>query len=195
MWHIYFIMWVSWAWKWTLISNIKKLKLPNIYFPLSYKTRQIRENETNWVDAWFITREDFFSQVQYWKFLEYALVYWLDYYWTKYEDIIEKWINKWKIVIKEIDINGLIELKRNKPELDSRYTTIFLNMPSETLTQRIKKRWVFMSNDELEKRINTSITELNRSKELCNYIIDATKTPDEILRDFLEIINKTWKYI
>ncbi len=95
--HIYFILWVSGAWKWTLISNIKKLKLPNIYIPLSYKTRSIRDNEINWIDGYFISKEDFFAQVQMWKFLEYALVHESDYYWTKFEDVIENWINKCQI--------------------------------------------------------------------------------------------------
>ena len=147
--HIYFILWVSGAWKWTLISNIKKLKLPNIYIPLSYKTRSIRDNEINWIDGYFISKEDFFAQVQMWKFLEYALVHESDYYWTKFEDVIENWINKWKIVIKELDIIWLEELRKNKPELDENYTTIFLSIPEKILKQRIEKRWVFMSDEEL----------------------------------------------
>lgn len=196
MWHIYFIMWVSWSWKSTLISNIKKLKLNNVSIPLSYKTRPIREWEINWVDAYFISKEEFFLQVQNWEFLEYALVHEIDYYWTKYKDIFENWIESWKIVIKEIDINWLENLKKNKQELNWKYTTIFLNIPKDILEKRIEKRWIFMNNNELQKRINSSIIEEKKAKKLCDYIIDATVSEEEILNNFLKIFKiKSWKYI
>jgi len=184
-------MWVSWSWKWTLINNIKKLNLENIHIPLSYKTRQIRETEKNWVDAYFITKEQFFNWIELWEFLEYAILYdWEDYYWTKYKDVIDNWINLGKIVIKELDINWLKRLKKERPELDSYYTTIFLNIPVDILKQRIKKRWALMNNEELERRINTSIIEENEALKLCDYIIDATKSEEEVLKEFLSIINK-----
>lgn len=191
MWHIFFIMWISWSWKGTLIKNLKQIKNNNFYFPLSYKTRQIRVNEMNWVDANFITKEDFFYWVQKWEFLEYAVLYdWEDYYWTKYEDVIEKWINEWKVVIKELDINWLEKLRKEKPELDEKYTTIFLNIPTETLKQRIKKRWAFMSDEELNRRINTAIIEEEKAKKLCDYMIDANLSEDVILEEFLRIVRE-----
>ncbi len=186
--HIYFILWVAWSGKWTLISNIKKLNLTNIYNPLSYKTRPIRENEINWIDAHFISREEFFTWVQKWEFLEYALVHELDYYWTKFEDVIDNWINLWKIVIKELDIIGLEDLRKNKPEFDGKYTTIFLDIPQNVLRERIEKRWAFMSDEELQKRINSSVMEEERAREICDFIIDATKSEEEVLKEFLQII-------
>lgn len=190
MWHIYFIMWVSGAGKWTLISHIKDLHIENLHIPLSYKTRLIRENEINGIDAWFISREDFFAWVQAWEFLEYALVHDLDYYGTKYEDVFQNGIEQWKIVIKELDIIGLEELRKNKPELDEKYTTIFLNIPENVLRQRIEQRGVFMSNEELEKRLNSAVIEEQKANLICNYIIDATQTPQEVLHQVLEIIKK-----
>lgn len=190
MWHIYFIMWVSGSWKWTLISNIKKLNLPNILIPLSYKTRKVRENEIHWVDGYFISKQDFFTQVQNWEFLEYALVHETDYYWTKFEDVLENWINLWKTIIKEIDINWLEDLRKNRPELDEKYTTIFLNIPENILRERIEKRWAFMSDEELQKRINSSIIEEQKAWKLCDYLIDATKSPEDVLNDFLKILKK-----
>lgn len=188
MWHIYFILGVSWSWKWTLIWNIKKQNLENLHIPLSYKTRTIRENEINWVDANFISREDFFAWVQSWEFLEYALVHDLDYYGTKFEDVIDNWINLWKMVIKELDIIWLEDLRKNRPELDEKYTTIFLNIPEKVLRERIEKRWAFMSDEELEKRINSAIVEERKAREICDYIIDATASEQEVLEEFLRII-------
>lgn len=187
--HIFFIMWVSWAWKWTLIKALKNLEGYDFHIPLSYKTRNIREWELNWVDSWFISKEQFFSDVQEGLFLEYAMVHWLDYYWTKFEDVIDNWINLWKIVIKELDINWLEELRKLRPEFDEKYTTVFLNIPSDVLEKRIESRGAFMSNDELKKRLNSSDIETKKAFEICDYIIDATKTQREVLDDFLEILN------
>jgi hypothetical protein len=44
-----------------------------------------------------------------------------------------------------------------------------------------------MASGELERRINTALIEKEKSEKLCNYIIDATKSEDEILNMFLEI--------
>lgn len=90
-----------------------------------------------------------FSQVQSWLFLEYAMVHGMDYYGTKFEDVIDNWISKWLTVIKELDIIWLQDLRKNKPELDEKYTTIFLNIPSEILVKRIQKRWAFITNEEI----------------------------------------------
>ncbi len=185
-------MWASGSWKWTLIKNLKSLKDDRFYFPLSYKTRLIRENEINWKDAFFVSKEEFFSAVQAWEFLEYAVLYdWEDYYGTKFEDVIDKWINLGKVVIKELDINWLEDLRKNRADLDEKYSTIFLNIPPELLNERIEKRWAFMSNEELERRINTCFQENTRAKEICDFIIDGTMSEDEILKEFLRIIEKT----
>ncbi len=193
--HIYFILWVSWAGKWTLIWNIKSLWLENIHIPLSYKTRMIRENEVNGVDAWFISRADFFAWVQAWDFLEYALVHDLDYYGTKYVDVIDNGIEKWKIVMKELDILWLQELRKLRPDLDGSYTTIFLNIPEEVLKQRIEKRWAFMSDDELAKRLKSALFEEEQARDLCDFMIDATQTPQEVMNKLLEIRKVEWKSI
>ncbi len=191
-WKIFFIMWVSWAWKWTLIKNLKNLNNDRFYFPLSYKSRQIRETETNWVDACFVSQEEFENDIRNNEFIEYAKVYGLNsYYWTKYKDIIENWINKWKLVVKEIDMEWLLILKNTKIELAWLYKTIFLTVPFEIQTDRIKARWVFMSNEELEKRKITAIEELEEAKKYCDYIIDTSdKTKDEVLNQVFGIINK-----
>lgn len=186
--HIFFIMWVSWAWKWTLIKKLNKSDL-DLHIPLSYKTRAIREGEIDWVDSNFISKEEFFNSIEKWEFLEYAIVYdGADYYGTKFIDVIDNWIKKWKIVIKELDINWLKILRSNRPELDNFYTTIFLNIPSDILVKRIESRWALMTNEELDRRINTSIMEENEAKEICDFIIDATKDKEEVFREVLEVI-------
>ncbi len=193
--HIYFILWVSGAGKWTLIQNIKNLNISGIHIPLSYKTRAMRKTEINGKDAWFVSRAEFFSGVQNWEFLEYALVHDLDYYGTKYEDVIEHGIFQGKIVIKELDILWLQDLRKSNPELDESYTTIFLNIPESTLKERIAQRWAFMSDEELEKRLKSAIFEEQHARSLCDYMIDATQSPEKVLEEVLKIIKRRWKSI
>ena len=188
--HIFFILWVSWAWKWTLIEKIKHSDIENLSIPLSYKSRQIRETEVNHIDAHFISKEEFFHWIEAHEFLEYAIVHETDYYGTKYEDVIENGINLWKIVIKELDINWLKRLRKEKPNFDNDYTTIFLDIPIKILKERIEKRWALMPDEELNRRINSAIVEEEEGEKLCDHIIDATLNPEEVCNKFVEIVNK-----
>jgi len=185
--HIFFIMWVSWAGKGTLINNLKKEKL-DLYIPLSYKTRPKREFEKDWVDAYFISRQDFEKAIENNEFLEYAIVHWKEYYWTKYDDVIKNGIDLWKIVIKEIDILGLKKLIKQKPELRPFYTTIFLNIPVEKLRERIQKRWEFILEEQLKLREQSAIMEEKEARKYCDYMLDATLDPQTIKDQVVQII-------
>ena len=186
-WHIYFIMWVSWAGKWTLINWLKNKKL-DLHIPLSYKSRKKREFEIDWKDAYFISVEDFKKAIKNNEFLEYAIVHWVDYYWTKYDDVILNWIEKWRKVIKELDVLWLKRLIKEKPELESDYTTIFLNIPVKKLRERIKKRWENINEEELVRREESAIMEEKEARLLCDYMLDATQSPDKVLQEVLDII-------
>jgi len=180
-------MWVSWAGKGTLINNLKKQKL-DLHIPLSYKSRTKRDFEEHGVDSYFISVSEFKKSINSWEFLEYAIVHWVDYYGTKYDDVILNGIEKWKIVIKELDIIWLTKLKQSKPEFINDYTTIFLNIPVEKLKERIKYRWDKITQEQLENRIQSAIKEEQEARELCNYIIDATQTEQEVLQEVLWVI-------
>lgn len=191
-WKIFFIMWVSWAWKGTLIENLKNIHDERFYFPLSYKSRAIRETETNWGDAWFVTREEFEKSIKNWEFLEWAKVYGLDdYYGTKYSDIIDNWVNKWKTVIKEVDMEWLLIIKKERPEIEWKYKSIFLFVSPDIQLDRIKSRWSYMLETELEERRKTAIKEIEEAKMNCDYIIDTwDKSIETVLEEVLSIIKK-----
>ena len=188
--HIYFIMWLTGSGKGTLIKKLKNLEDENMVFPLSYKTRKIRKNEINWVDSHFISKEKFIAWINNHEFLEYAIVHETDYYGTKYEDVLDNWIDIGKIVIKEIDILGLKRLRKEKPELDGKYSTIFLNIPICILKERIESRWVFMCNKEFTRRKNSAIMEEEEIAKICDFEIDATLSPEMVVERFLKIIKK-----
>lgn len=182
---IYFILGISGSGKSTLISNIKKLNLPNLENPLSYKTREKRDFEIDWVDAHFLSKEEFKSQIEAWEFLEYAVVHGDDYYGTKWAQINEA-LNKWKSVLKELDSNGLISLKETRQDLA--YKTIFLDLPIRELENRILQRQANIDKWELETRLKNAFIEEENLRKLCDYDIDATLSEEEILKEVLKII-------
>ena len=186
-WHIYFIMWVSWAGKWTLINSLKSEDL-DFHIPLSYKSREKRDFEIDWVDANFISKEEFELSINKHEFLEYAIVHQVNYYWTKYDDVILNWIEAWKNVVKELDVHWLIRLIKEKPELRKNYTTIFLNIPVVKLRERIAKRWEEITEEELKRREDSAIMEEKEARQLCDYMLDATQSPEKVLKEVLDII-------
>lgn len=190
--HIFFIMWVSWAWKWTLIKNLKKQTELELDFAKSYATRPMRKWEINWEMYNFISKDDFEKSIDKWEFLEYFKVYWLtNYYWTKYKDVVEDWINNWKIVIKEVDMNGLLIIKSNHSVLKDNFSSIFLNLPLEEQIKRIEARWAKMSEIELEERKKTALEEQKVSEINCDFIIDVTNnSKEDTLKEAINIIKK-----
>jgi guanylate kinase len=189
-------MWVSWAWKGTLIGNLKRQKDLELTFIKSYVTRPMRKWEIEGNIYNFVSLEEFKRGVDFWEFLEYELNHWLHYYWTKHLDVVENWINKWKNVLKEIDIKWLKNIFKNNPKLKAHVTSIFLDISEETLVERIKKRWADMSDVELQNRRDSLKLEKKDSKIYCDYIIDTSNnTKEQTLEAVLEIIKKEWKYI
>ncbi len=183
-------MWISGAWKWTLIKNLKKLNLDNFHFPLSYKSRPIRHHETNGVDAYFITKEEFEKWIENHEFLEYAIVHETDYYGTKYTDVLENGIDKWYNVVKELDYHGLKRLLKEKPELRPHFTTIFLDIPVDKLEERIQKRWDKITKEELERRKKSALVEEAELSKLADYKIDATLPEEKVVEEFLKIVKR-----
>lgn len=187
-WHIYFIMGTSGSWKWTLRKNLENEKFESIDFLKSYVSRPKRPWEIDGDVYHFISKEEFLKWVDEWVFLEYAFVHKKDYYWTKKKDVIENWVNKWKKVIKELDMNGLILLKEKYPELSNDYTSIFLDLPIEQFKERIESRWVDMWEQEYNNRAESLEAERKEAVNNCDYIIDATLSPEEVLEKIKKII-------
>lgn len=186
-WHIYFIMWVSGAGKGTLINWLKNQNI-DLHVPLSYKSRKKREFEIDWVDSHFISVDEFEKSIENKEFLEYAIVHWKDYYWTKFVDVIEQWIDLGKTVVKELDILWLKRLIKHNSLSKQNYSTIFLNIPIKKLRERIAKRWEEISEIELKARENSAIMEEEEARKYCDYMLDATQNPEKVLKEVLDII-------
>jgi len=184
---IIFIMWISWAWKWTLVNNLLKEK-SDFKFALSCKTRPKRDFEVDWVDAHFLTEQDFKTRIEAWEFLEYAHVHKGWYYWTLLKDVLDEWIYTWINVISEVEIAWLKEILKNRNDLKEDIISIFLDIPDEEIERRLRKRWESLSDSYLENRLSSAKVE-RENLDFYDYVIDSHKNNEkEVLEIVLDIV-------
>ncbi len=136
----------------------------------------------------FISEDDFKTAIENDEFLEYAFVHQAAYYGTKKSDILDG-IDDGKILIKEIDYQGLAKIKQEIPEFREHYTTIFLNVPEDIMVARNKERNPDVTQDEIDKRL-MSLREEAKDLDDYDHVIDATQNPEKVMEDVLEIMKK-----
>tara|TARA_B100000965_G_scaffold299143_1_gene257496 strand:+ start:19 stop:633 length:615 start_codon:yes stop_codon:yes gene_type:complete len=125
----------SGAGKTTLVKKISEKKKYKI--SISHTTRQPRANETNGVDYFFISSENFKKLIKEDAFLEYANVFKNLYGSTKNQVI--KYLEKGHNVLFDIDWQGAQQIK--KQTLNFELVTFFILPPSrEVLLQRLISR-------------------------------------------------------
>lgn len=185
--HLFFIMWVSGSGKGTVRKNLEKQDIKNLEFLKSYVTRVMRPGEISGDQYYFITEEEFLSSVDMWDFLEYEWVHKAWYYGTKMQEI-EDGLEAGKIMMKEVDTKGLKQIHEKHPNFKKNYTSFFLDIPDETLRKRFFDRNPGWSEADFHNRLESTIFERKQAREYCDYIIDATQSPEGVLKEVLEII-------
>ncbi len=139
--------------KTTLKEEIFKYER-DICYSVSYTTRLPRQEEVQGKDYYFVSREEFLQLVKEKKFVEWAEVHG-NFYGTP-RDFIEENINKGRIILLDIDVQGARKIK----ECGLSAVFIFLVPPSwEELERRLMKR---KTENELEikKRLERAKEEL-----------------------------------
>jgi guanylate kinase len=110
--------------------------LANLFFSISYTTRQPREGEVDGVDYLFTDEQQFRQMIEEHQFLEWAEVYG-NFYGTSKEFIRRSQLDG-KIVVLDIDVQGMLQLKKVS-ELDAIF--VFITPPSlEELSKRLINR-------------------------------------------------------
>ena len=122
--------------KGTAISRIKETDL-NLFYPVSFTTREKRINEVEGETYYFIKKAQFEEKIKSNEFLEYQIVHGTHYYGTDKNSITENL--KHSSVLREIDIAGVRDVLHNNSQLP--IVTIFITTNNwETLVSRINKR-------------------------------------------------------
>ncbi len=93
--------------------------------------------------------------------------------------------------MKEIDTKGLKQLEKKHPKFRKNYTSFFLDVPNDILRERFFERTTGASEDDFQNRLESAIFEREHADEYCDYLIDATQSPEAVLEEVLAIIEFT----
>lgn len=176
----------SGAGKTTIVKHLLKTFPDKIAFSISATTREIRGQEVNNQDYYFISKEDFLHKVAKHEFAEFEEVYVGTFYGTLKAEIQRIW-NQGKHVIFDIDVEGGLRLKK-KFEDDA--LAIFVQPPSvEILQERLIGRGTD-SQEKLAERFSKVQKELTYAPQfdviLNNFDLDiACKQAEELVVRFL----------
>ena len=130
------------------------VKRLNYALSISVTTRKMREGERNGVDYFFRTEEEFIQMRENNELLEHA-VYVGEYYGTP-RHYVEEEIEKGKVVVLEIEVNGALQVKEKFPDA----VLIFLIPPT---MNELARRLIFRSTEDIsviEDRMNRAIEEI-----------------------------------
>lgn len=135
-------------------------------FSVSMTTRSPRPGEVHGKDYFFVTKEEFETNIAEGGFLEYATVF-DNYYGTPKEMVMNR-LDRGYNVILDIDVQGGLQVKKAMPEA----VLIFLLPPSlEVLRSRLEGRGT-ESREEIEKRLGQAVNEIRLLGEYDYFIVN-----------------------
>lgn len=153
--HLFVISGFSGVGKGTIIKEILK-RNPNMYFSVSFTTRNKRPEEIEGVDYHFITKELFKEMILRDEFLEWAIVN-DNFYGTPKNITLSKLENNIDVIL-DIDVKGAIQVKSKLPNST---TLIYVIPPTgKELLNRLYKRNT-ENLEEIATRVTTSLIEIN----------------------------------
>jgi guanylate kinase len=141
----------------TLVSELRKA-VANLYFSISYTTRNPRGSEQNGREYYFVSREEFERMLAADEFLEHADVFG-NYYGTARRFLREAQTRGHDLLL-DIDVQGAAQIKAKMPEAVS----IFILPPSrDELERRLVRRSHaegVTSDDVIQRRLHTASREI-----------------------------------
>jgi guanylate kinase len=130
------------------------------YFSISTTTRPIREGESDGVDYFFVSKEEFLEDIEKGYFLEWAEVHG-NFYGTSRRQI-DKALSEGKIVFLDIDVQGHENVRKIYPDIT---TSVFVTTKNENiLIERLKKRGT-ETEESLKIRLINALNEMKRIEE------------------------------
>lgn len=162
--------------KTTLCQMLLK-KYKDACVSVSYTTRAPRGGEKDGVDYFFVSKERFQKLIQENHFAEWAEVHG-NFYGTS-KDFLSSKKNENKIVLLDIDIQGVVSITRAFPK---ETVSFFIHPPSLIeLESRLRSRNT-ESEEKIAQRLSNAVLEISRAGE-CTYQLvnrNLNETFDEL---------------
>jgi guanylate kinase len=175
----------SGAGKTTIARHLLKAGL-GLEFSITACSRSMRTGETDGVDYYFISREDFRQRIKDEQFLEWEEVY-PDHFYGTLKSEIERIHQKGHSVLFDVDVVGGLNIKKIYKD---QALAVFISPPSYgALQERLEKR----ATDPPEKirlRLEKAKIELARAQEFDTIIVndnleDTLAKAENSVREFL----------
>ena len=164
----------------TLLSRLLKEE-NDLYFSISSTTRAPRQGETDGVNYYFISEDEFKKGIDADEFLEWACVHG-NYYGTSLKPVL-KALEEGKIAIFDIDVQGF---NIAKSKFAKNITSVFITTASKNeLKSRLQNRGTD-SAETIEKRLINAVGEMEHILEYDYFLInDDLQSCYENLRGIL----------
>ena len=164
----------------TLLSRLLKEE-SDLYFSISSTTRAPRQGETEGVNYYFISEDEFKKGIDADAFLEWACVHG-NYYGTSLKPVL-KALEEGKIAIFDIDVQGF---NIAKSKFAKNITSVFITTASKNeLKSRLQNRGTD-SAETIEKRLINAVGEMEHILEYDYFLInDDLQSCYENLRGIL----------
>lgn len=170
----------------TTIVHALLERYPQFEFSISATSRAPRGTEQNGVDYYFLTPEEFASEVQADSFVEWEEVYPGCCYGTLRREVERIW-QKGHIILFDVDVVGGINLKRIFGE---QACSIFIMPPS---IEELRRRLITRGTDApevIERRVAKAEFELTKAPEFDHTVVndqlaEAIGTTRQIIDSFI----------
>jgi guanylate kinase len=142
-------------------------RVPQLRLAVSATTRAQRPAETDGVEYWFLSREEFDRRIAAGEFLE-----WVDYVGNRYGTLraeIDRIQREGRVALLELELDGALTVKEIVPSA----ITLFVDAPIEELERRLRER-ATESAGEIGDRIQLA----RRQKELASRFDHVVENDD-----------------
>ena len=163
--HLILVMGPSGSGKGRLVNALGSL-VNDIYFAQTYTTRQRRDGARENKKYVFVTEDEFKKAINKGEFIEWA-EFSGNFYGTPASEILKP-LQEGKVVLKEMDLQGIQQIKKIIPE--DNITVVYVDAGDWSSLQRRIKGRAAISKEELELR-RLRYLEESKSKDFADVVI------------------------